>query len=62
MAGQWDRRIAPRGTTLNRPGILIYKVLMPLSLHVTQRNKVLAAEQVGLYAPLNPPPLAQRGS
>ena len=28
----------------------------------TQRDKVLAAKQVGLYVPLNPPPLAQRGS
>ena len=27
-----------------------------------ERDKVLAAEQVGLCAPLNPPPLAQRGS
>ena len=29
---------------------------------VDQRDKVLAAKQVGLYVPLNPPPLAQRSS
>ena len=28
----------------------------------TQRDKVLAAKQVGLYIPLSPPLLAQRGS
>ena len=36
---------------------LIYKAPMPLSTHATQRDKVLAAKQVGLYVPLNPPPL-----
>ena len=34
---------------------------MPLSAS-TLRDKVMAAEQVDLYAPLNSPPLAQRGS
>ena len=34
----------------------------PLHPCKTQKEKVLAAEQVGLYAPLNSPPLAQRGS
>ena len=34
----------------------------PLRPCKTQRHKVLAAKQVGLYIPLNPPPLAQRGS
>ena len=34
----------------------------PLHPCKTQRDKVLAAKQVGLYVPLNPPLLAQRGS
>ena len=34
----------------------------PLRPRKTQRDKILAAKQVGLYFPLNPPPLAQRGS
>ena len=33
-----------------------------LSPRKTQRDKVLVAKNVGLYVPLNPPPLAQRGS
>ena len=34
----------------------------PLHPRKTQRDKVLAAKQVGLYVPLNPPTFAQRGS
>ena len=34
----------------------------PLCLRKTQTDKVVAAKQVCLYIPLNPPPLAQRGS
>ena len=33
----------------------------PLCPHKTHRDKVLVAEQVGLYTPLNHPPLAQKG-
>ena len=34
----------------------------PLRPRKAQKDKVLAAKQVGLCVPLNPPPLAQRGS
>ena len=34
----------------------------PLRPRKAERDKVLAAKQVGLCVPLNPPPLAQRGS
>ena len=51
------------GTTSNRPSILIYKVPMPLSAHTRPREtRYMAAGQVGLRTPLNPPPLAHRGS
>ena len=41
----------------------IYKASCPSpTTQDPERHKVLAAEQVGLYASLNPPSLAQRGS
>ena len=66
MSGRttWGRYTAPSGTIPYRPSMLIiHKAPMPpLHPHKTQRHTVLAAKQVGLYVPLNPPPLAQRGS
>ena len=57
------RFIAPGGTIPYRPSIFdIQGAHAPLHPRKTQRDKVLAAMQVGLYVPLNPPPLAQRGS
>ena len=41
------------------PRILIYRVPMPISAHTRPRDtRYIAAEQVGLCTPLNPPPLA----
>ena len=63
MAGRWGRYIAPGGTIPYRPSIFdIQGAHAPLRPRKTQRDKVLAAMQVGLYVPLNPPPLAQKGS
>ena len=54
---------APRGTIPYRPSIIdIQDAHAPLHPRKTQKDKVLAAMQVGLYIPLNPPSLAQRGS
>ena len=42
---------------------LIYKAPMPLSAHARPREtRYWLQMQVGLYVPLNPPPLAHRGS
>ena len=42
---------------------LIYKAPMPLSTHARPREtRYWLQMQVGLYVPLNPPPLAHRGS
>ena len=64
MSGRkMGRYIAPSGTIPYRPSIFdIQGTHTPLRPRKTQRDTVLAAMQVGLYIPLNPPPLAQRGS
>ena len=59
----WGRYIAPSGTIPYRPSILYIYIYTqgahaPLCPCKTQRDKVLAAKQVGPYVPLNP----QRGS
>ena len=63
MAGQWGRYVVPGGTIPFRPSIFdIQGAHAPLRPHKTQRDKVLAAMQVGLYVLLNPPHLAKKGS
>ena len=60
LLGRWGRYTAPGGTipyTVYRPSIYdIQGAHAPLRPRKTQRDKVLAAIQVGLYVPLNPPP------
>ena len=62
----FGRYIAPSGAIPYKPStvycIYIQGAHAPLCPRNTQRDKVLAAEHVGLYIPLNHPPLAQRGS
>ena len=53
--------IAPSGTIPYKPSILyIQGAHAPLRPGKTQRDKVLAAKQVGLYIPSNPTPCSER--
>ena len=63
MAGQWDRLIALSSTTPYIPGILMYKMSMPLSTHTKPRGTSYGLQSRQACVPLQTlPPLAQRGS